>query len=105
MNLLTYLLQATQRWSRVFPQERSLQRALTLAFGILCGVGKRTLTRAICFHGNTQKDWRGPIPAASPEKPGSRCPNSSPPMNRWAIIGRPCRDSGWSMRQRIGTAA
>jgi len=28
-----------------------------LAFGILCGVGRRTLTRAIAFHGNTQKDW------------------------------------------------
>ena len=57
MNLLTYLLKATQRWSWVFPQERSLQRAITLAFGILCGVGKRTLTRAIAFQGNTQKDW------------------------------------------------
>lgn len=57
MNLLTYLLKATQRWSWVFPQERSLQRAITLAFGILCGVGRRTLTRAISFQGNTQKDW------------------------------------------------
>jgi len=57
MNLLTYLLQTTRRWSRVFPQERSLQRAMTLAFGILCGVGRRTLTRAIAFQGNTQKDW------------------------------------------------
>jgi hypothetical protein len=25
--------------------------------GILCGLGKRTITRAIGFHGNTQKDW------------------------------------------------
>jgi len=57
MNLLTYLLKVTQRWSGVFPQERSLQRAITLAFGIRCGVGRRTLTRAICFPGNTQKDW------------------------------------------------
>lgn len=57
MNLLTYLLKATQGWSWVFPQERSLQRAITLAFGILCGVGRRTLTRAIAFQGNTQKDW------------------------------------------------
>ena len=31
--------------------------AVALAFGILCGVGKRTLTRAISFQGNTQKDW------------------------------------------------
>ena len=58
MNLVTYLLeQITTGWEPVFAQERSLQRALALAFGILCGVGKRTLTRAISFHGNTQKDW------------------------------------------------
>jgi hypothetical protein len=57
MNLLTYLLEQCARWAFVFPQERSLQRALTLAFGILCGVGRRTLTRAISFAGNTQKDW------------------------------------------------
>jgi hypothetical protein len=57
MNLLNYLFEQCARWAFVFPQERSLQRAITLAFGILCGVGKRTLTRAISFHGNTQKDW------------------------------------------------
>lgn len=28
----------------------------TLAFGLWCGVGKRTVTRAISFNGNTQKD-------------------------------------------------
>ena len=57
MNLLTYLLKQTAGWGFVFPQKRSLQRAITLAFGILCGVGRRTLTRAISFQGNTQKDW------------------------------------------------
>ena len=57
MNLLTYLLQTTQGWSGVFPQQRSLHRALTLAFGLLCGVGRRTITRAIALQGNTQKDW------------------------------------------------
>ena len=57
MNLLTYLLEHTARWNFVFPQQRSLQRVITLAFGILCGVGRRTLTRAITFAGNTQKDW------------------------------------------------
>lgn len=57
MNLLDYLLQQTRLWAFVFPQERSLLRASALAFGILCGVGRRTLTRAISFHGNTQKDW------------------------------------------------
>jgi hypothetical protein len=57
MNLLDYLGKQTRLWAFVFPQERSLERALALAFGILCGVGKRTLTRAISFQGNTQKDW------------------------------------------------
>jgi hypothetical protein len=57
MNLMTYLLEQTDRWRFVFPQQRSLDRAITLAFGILCGVGRRTLTRAISFAGNTQKDW------------------------------------------------
>lgn len=57
MNLLSYLLKQTAGWSLVFPQQRSLQRAITLGVGILCGVGRRTLTRAIGFAGNTQKDW------------------------------------------------
>ena len=57
MNLLDFLLKQTRLWGFIFPQQRSLERALALAFGILCGVGKRTITRAIGFHGNTQKDW------------------------------------------------
>ena len=57
MKLIDWLHQQTQLWVFVFPQQRSLQRAIALAFGILCGVGKRTLTRAIGFHGNTPKDW------------------------------------------------
>ncbi len=57
MNLLRYLFEQTARWRFVFPQDRSLQRAIALAFGIVCGIGRRTLTRAILFHGNTQKDW------------------------------------------------
>lgn len=57
MNLPDFLLKHLALWAVVFPQQRSLNRAITLAFGILCGVGKRTITRAIGFHGNTQKDW------------------------------------------------
>jgi hypothetical protein len=73
MNLLTYLLEQTARWAGVFPQQRSLQRAIALAFGILCGVGRRTLTRAISFQGNTQKDWSPttrsfPAPLGNPER-------------------------------------
>ena len=57
MNLLNFLQQRTGDWAGVFRQQRSLMRAVTVAFGLLCGVGKRTVTRAIHFHGNTQKDW------------------------------------------------
>ena len=58
MNLLNWLLKfTTAGWENIFAQERSLDRAIALAFGILCGVGKRTITRAITFHGNGQKDW------------------------------------------------
>ena len=57
MNLPDFLLKHLAQWAVVFPQERSLNRAITVAFGILCGVGKRTITRSIGFHGNTQKDW------------------------------------------------
>lgn len=57
MKLLDYLWKQTRCWNSVFAQDRSLLRAVALAFGILCGVGRRTLTRAICFQGNAHKDW------------------------------------------------
>lgn len=57
MKLLNYLLEQTEGWNFIFPQSRTLQRAAALAFGLLCGVGRRTVTRAISLHGNTQKDW------------------------------------------------
>lgn len=57
MNLVNFLLEHMALWADVFPQHRSLQRAITVAFGLLCGMGKRTLTRSIGFQGNTQKDW------------------------------------------------
>ena len=47
----------TRTWADIFAQTRTFERAIAVAFGILCGVGKRTLTRSISFHGNTQKDW------------------------------------------------
>jgi hypothetical protein len=57
MNLPDFLLKHLSQWGRVFPQKRTLDRAIAVAFGILCGVGKRTITRAIGFQSNTQKDW------------------------------------------------
>jgi hypothetical protein len=35
MNLLTYLLEQTGRWNFVFPQGRTLQRAIALASRLL----------------------------------------------------------------------
>jgi hypothetical protein len=57
MNMVDFFDKGMALWSGVFPQRRSFERTIALAFGILCGVGKRTITRAISFHGNTQKDW------------------------------------------------
>lgn len=57
MSLLGYLQEQMQKWAPVFAQERSLQRAVTLGFGLLCGVGRRTVTRAIGFHGKEDQDW------------------------------------------------
>jgi hypothetical protein len=57
MNLVDFLAQHTASWAAVFAQGRTLERAVALGFGILCGLGRRTITRAICFAGNTQKDW------------------------------------------------
>ena len=57
MNLAQHLLKGLRHWAAVLPQQRSLERVITVAVGLLCGVGKRTITRAIGFHGNTQKDW------------------------------------------------
>ena len=54
MKLFDTLLQHTQGWRFVFPQVRSLERAIALAFGILCGVGKR---RAYARH---QFSWEHP---------------------------------------------
>lgn len=57
MKLFQCLSKHLNSWAGVLPQRRSLERTTALGVGILCGVGKRTITRAIGFHGNTQKDW------------------------------------------------
>jgi hypothetical protein len=57
MTLVDFLQERMEAWEAVFSQARTLRRAVALGFGIVCGLGKRTITRAICFHGNTQKDW------------------------------------------------
>jgi len=57
MNLVQCLTTHLNSWAGVLPQQRSLGRTIALGVGLLCGVGKRTITRAIGFHDNTQKDW------------------------------------------------
>jgi hypothetical protein len=51
------LLQHLSQWEPYLSQERTLDRVAALGVGLLCGVGQRTITRAIGFHDNTQKDW------------------------------------------------
>lgn len=57
MKLADCLLDHLSQWQASLPQERSLDRVTDLGVGLLCGLGQRTITRAIGFHGNTQKDW------------------------------------------------
>jgi len=57
MNLAQCLLNHLDQWAEAMPQQRSLERTMAVGVGILCGMGQRTITRAIGFHGNTQKDW------------------------------------------------
>jgi hypothetical protein len=52
----TLVRRITKAWT-FFPQLRTLHRAVALSLGLLCGMGRRTLTRSIGFHGNTQVDW------------------------------------------------
>mgnify|MGYP003575167113 FL=1 len=72
MKLLEYLRDRIDLWGGVFPQDRSLQRAKTVGFGLLCGVGKRTLTRSIGFHGKTGQDWSADYKVFSRSKWDSR---------------------------------
>ncbi len=47
----------SRHWSGVFAQRRTANRATKLALGLLLGMGRRTITRALCFHGQTEQDW------------------------------------------------
>jgi len=55
--LLITLLALLQDWAAVFDQQRSCTRAISLALGLLCGLGRRTVTRAICFNNRQHQDW------------------------------------------------
>jgi hypothetical protein len=55
--LLTTWQSLAASWRDVFAQTRTHQRALALALGLLCGVGRRTITRALGFWGREHQDW------------------------------------------------
>jgi hypothetical protein len=55
--LLDNLLALLQGWAPVFDQQRTCTRAISLALGLLCGLGRRTVTRAICFNNRQHQDW------------------------------------------------
>jgi hypothetical protein len=55
--LLEKLLELLKGWVPAFPQRRTGGRAIALAAGLLCSLGRRTLTRAICFNNRQHQDW------------------------------------------------
>jgi hypothetical protein len=57
MTLLEQYTQYLSRWEMVFAQERTLSRAVEVGLGLICGVGRRTITRSILLRGKGQEDW------------------------------------------------
>ena len=57
MFLQRVLEDLSRHWRPVFARQASAQRAVKLAIGLLLGMGRRTITRALCFHGQTEEDW------------------------------------------------
>jgi hypothetical protein len=57
MNLLQHFRRITGEWAEAFAQPRTALRACALATGLLCGVGRRTITRALGFLAKEQVDW------------------------------------------------
>lgn len=44
-------------WSGVFRQQRTFHRATEVLVGLLCALGRRTVTKSLVFRGRTQCDW------------------------------------------------
>ena len=57
MKLRAHFRRLTGYWSDTFCQARTAARAVAMATGLLCGVGRRTVSRAIGFLGKEQCDW------------------------------------------------
>ena len=57
MSLLSEFLAITADWRRVFPQQRTFQRAVRQALGSLICLGRRCLTRIIWTNGGQHHSW------------------------------------------------
>jgi hypothetical protein len=50
-------LLASRHWRSVFPQARTMHRALAYGLGLLLAVGRRTVTSSLLARGLAQRDW------------------------------------------------
>jgi hypothetical protein len=57
MSLLAEFLQIAQDWRRVFPQQRTFERALRQSLGSLVCLGRRCLSRIIWTNGGQHRSW------------------------------------------------
>jgi hypothetical protein len=57
MMLLSAFLEIVRDWDRVFPQQRTLTRAVRQALGSLVCLGRRTLSRIIWTNGGQNRSW------------------------------------------------
>jgi len=55
--LLTAFLDIVRDWNRVFPQQRTLTRAVRQGLGSLVCLGRRTLSRIIWTNGDQNRSW------------------------------------------------
>jgi hypothetical protein len=55
--LLDALLALLDLWAKVFPQQRTFERAIRLALGQVLAPGSRTISRIIAACGLDQQDW------------------------------------------------
>jgi hypothetical protein len=55
--LLDQWLEILSEWQTAFLQKRTYFRAIRMAFGSLCSLGRRTMSRAIAATGRDDQDW------------------------------------------------
>ena len=55
--LLKHFQQIILAWQDAFGQQRTVFHAFKLAVGLICALGRRTISRSIFFFGEQHKDW------------------------------------------------